>query len=484
MPPELISFPLTTMPQLPNSHLPHTVRAERPAASTGFQIVLFCEKGVPAEHAAQLVSVFERHPGPVTVSVVRKPVVLKTVEPDNSFPWSDAFQIMQDLRQEENLPSDAFLFLLTVSPNENNWYAVEDPDAMRNGFGHVGDFSWVTSAPSHLVTAHYLRKAIFNVLVDDAGIDWETLWHESPRGCFYDFCQQKTDLAFKLRTADICGDCMEVFQTIGVPDRLLTQTVAIMETTRRAAVNTGQYQPAEPDFRDWPFPVAITRHKAVQTTNPLLRFMLLLDHFDSLVRYFYLAHEIVGGRQPEMEDRPSLGWWVDRLAKSLKGEKNFRQVVAIAQEHKVVSLRNERRGHGWMAASEDSYREDAERLERILGLIEQELKPFLDKYRLVVPRQIQLKNSGFVVEGDALTGSHVLHPNFSVTLADDPRTLGLNEQNKVYLTDARMERFHLMSPYISHVFCPECKHPRVLITDGGDQFIDVFMGHRVNIKFC
>ena len=74
-------------------------------------------------------------------------------------------------------------------------------------------------------------------------------------------------MSFKLRTADICGDCLSVFQSIGIPDSLLAQTVAIMETTRRQAINTGQFLPAEVSFSGWPFPVAITRHKAVQATN-------------------------------------------------------------------------------------------------------------------------------------------------------------------------------------------------------------------------
>jgi hypothetical protein len=454
-----------------------------PAPTIGrYSVTLFSEQGLPKQHAEQVVALFERHPGPVAVSLISRPTQIKAEGPDGTLLWSDTFAAMRSLRDAANLPADAFIFLLTKTNNEDNWYATEDPGNMRNGFGHVGDFSWVTSAPSHAITAHYVLKAIFNALVTEAGIPWMSLWHQEPRGCFYDFCSIKTDLNFKLRTADICGDCMEIFQSIGIPDALLAQAVTIMEATRRMAVNTGQFLSAPSEFQEWPFPVAITRHKAVQATNPLLRFMLLLDHFDSLVRYFYLAHEIVGGRQPDMEERPSLGWWVDKLANSLKGEKHFRQVVSIAQQEKVVALRNEKRGHGWMAANEEAYREEGERLERVLDQIEHELRPFLEKYRLVVPRQIQLREVGFIVEGDKLTGSHVLHPNFSITLKADPRTHGLKEQHKVYLTDNNMEQFHPMDPYIRHGLCPECNHPRVLITDGGNQYIDAFVGHRISMK--
>jgi hypothetical protein len=77
-------------------------------------------------------------------------------------------------------------------------------------------------------------------------------------------------------------------------------------------------------------------------------------------------------------------------------------------------------------------------------------------------------------------GSHILHPPFTLSLSD-PLAVGLSEEGRVYLTDSRMEEFKLMSPYIRHDMCPTCNHPRVLITDGRHQYIDVFMGHRVQL---
>src|SRR5262249_59145376 len=127
---------------------------------------------------------------------------------------------------------------------------------------------------------------VFNALLHEAQVLRDEVWHQKSRGCFFDFCAYKEDLSIKLRTADICGDCMQIFRSVGIPDALLKQTVAIMEASRKLAINTGQFLESEAEFSAWPFPVAITRHKVVQAVNPLLRFMLLLDHFDSLVRFF------------------------------------------------------------------------------------------------------------------------------------------------------------------------------------------------------
>ena len=246
-------------------------------------------------------------------------------------------------------------------------------------------------------------------------------------------------------------------------------------------MNAGQFLEPDPSFLKWPFPVAVTRHKVVQASNHLLRFLLLLDHFDSPVRYSFLVRQIQIGQQPLIADRPSLGWWVSELAKSLKGEADLRQVVSIADREKVVHLRNERRGHGWMSVNDETYRDDSARLETVLSRIEEELEPFLLSHQLVIPRELKVSSGGYEVSGDHLAGSHLLHPLFSRRLQSDPVACGIAGQDEVYVTDGQMREFKLMSPHIRAAVCPECRHPRILITDGGRQYIDVFVGHRVEL---
>ncbi len=449
--------------------------------SVSLPVLLFAERGIDKAHLDEVVRWFERQSGPVTVTAVKRPVEL-TLTAEGVLEWDTAFAKLNELRAEHQVPADGFLMLLTRSPNEQNWYAVQDEDNMRNGFGHVDDFRWVTSAPGSVITTHYILKGIFNALVTETGIPWMALWHDEPRGCFFDFCAQKEQLNLKLRTADICGDCMQIFREIGIPDALLQQTVALMEACRPLALNTGQYRKTESGFDQWPFPVAVTRHKVVQATNPLLKFLLLLDHFDSLIRYFYLTREVLAGKTPLIEDRPSLGWWLDQLAQSLKGEQHYREVVKIAQREGVVAMRNERRGHGWMAADTNAYASEAVRLEKIVTEIEGELAPFFETHRLVIPRQSEPHDDVYVVSGENLTGSHLLHPPFEIKFAADPRSVGLKRLNEVFVSDARMEVFHPISPHIRSAVCPTCHHPRVLITDGGHRYIDVFMGHRVELE--
>lgn len=444
---------------------------------------LFREKGLPQSEAEQIHAAFERHRGPIKLRVERKPVELpKNGHVADTLAWEDVFHTMAGLAEEHPLGKDDLVCLLTSSPNENNWYAVNDPDAPSRFFMHFVDCSWVTTAPQSLVSAYGIIHCVITTLLARAGIDIRNMVHDETRGCLLDFCANKAELSFGLRCADICGDCLEVFRAAGFPTPLFEQIAAILESVRRAAVNTSQFLPEQPAFLAWPYPIAITRHKVVQSNRPLLRFLLLLDHFDSMVRYFFLAREISEGRQPVLAEKPSLGWWVDQLAQSLNGAKQFKAVVAIAQQEKVVMLRNERRGHGWMATNEDAYSEEAAALEKTLTRIEDELRPFFERYQLVIPREIRIASGDFHISGDLLAGSHSLHPPFQITIPDNPRDRGLVDQHRVYLTDREFTKFHPMYPFLCHETCPECKHPRLLITDGGDQYIDAFMGHRVNIK--
>lgn len=277
---------------------------------------------------------------------------------------------------------------------------------------------------------------------------------------------------------------LTVFRDVGIPDALLLQAIQIMDAGRLLSLSTRQFRPAGEDFNRWPFPVAVTRHKIEQTTNSLFKLNLLFDHFDCLIRYFYLTREVLEGRTPQLVEHPSLGWWVDRLAHSLKGGSLFREVVRIAEQEKVVFLRNNLKGHGFTILDPKEYEKEVATLEDIMGRIENELIPFFAGHRLLIPRATKLKDGVYIVEGFELKGSHLLHPPFQAKLRNDPLSAGLTstEVEDVFVSDSSLQCFHRFSPYIRSAFCPKCQHSRILMTDGGNKFIDIFMGHRVTIS--
>lgn len=460
--------------------VPNKFAAPPNTGRTAYNVHVFFEKGFDKSIARKAIDWFDNFPGPVTAHLNR--AVDLTKNKDGKLLWDDIFHAMNALRSEAEIQSDHFVFLITKTPNELNWFAACDISKPRNRFGHSGDYSWVTSAPDHAIIAHYIIGAIFSALITESGIDCEEVWHESLRGCFFDHCAEKWELGIKFRTADICGDCMEILKFSGATDQLMKQVTDVREAIRKLSINTSQYLDREAPFNDWPFPVAITRHKIVQSLEPTHRFMLMLDHFDSLIRYFYFANEIINDREPQIVERPSLGWWVQRLSHSLNARESLMEVVRIAEKEKVVKLRNELKGHGWSPHSPESYIEESARLETIIGSIEKILNPFFEKHRLVVPRMIRMDSAGdFIAEADILTGSNILHPREIIHFQGNPRDSGIRSPNLVYLADREMRHFKPISPFIMSTFCPACAHPRILVSDGGESYIDVFMGHRVEI---
>jgi len=227
---------------------------------------LFSDSTVKQGHAHLVARYFESNPGPIQIRIGKTPIHLI---PDlgDAFSWENAFERLRETRLTYKIPANEIIYLLTALPNENNWYCFEDPDFIFNAVGHVGDYAWVTRAASEVISSHYVLKTVFNVMLGNIGLSLDQLMHEQMRGCFYDFCENKSQLDFKLRTGDICGDCLNLFTEKGIPQELLAQTVNIMEALRRVTVSTGPYLPTQDVYDRWPFPVAITRHKAAQATN-------------------------------------------------------------------------------------------------------------------------------------------------------------------------------------------------------------------------
>jgi hypothetical protein len=207
---------------------------------------------VPKKHVEEVVRCFTRHLGPVEVVPAPSPVELPKND-DDEVVWAGTFEALRGLRRKKQIPAGEFIFALTASPNEYNYYTEHDRNGEpRNAFGHVADFDWVTTAPGWAITVHYLLITVIRVLGQESGLkDNLIAGHTVPRGCFGDFCADKRQLSFKLRTADICGDCLELFRRCGVPEELVRQIVEIQEAIRPLALATGPYQRDIRVFDEW-----------------------------------------------------------------------------------------------------------------------------------------------------------------------------------------------------------------------------------------
>ena len=153
-------------------------------------VLLFREEGLDYVHSVQTAAWFERFSGPVKIETVEESVKLNPDE-RGQLVWSDIFSVLSRIRSENNVPEKTFIVLLTHTENENNWFAVQDKDQMRNGFIHFDDYRWMTNAPSEVISVHFILKGVYNALLSENKIDWTSMFHDPPRGCLFDFCSNK-----------------------------------------------------------------------------------------------------------------------------------------------------------------------------------------------------------------------------------------------------------------------------------------------------
>jgi hypothetical protein len=122
--------------------------------------------------------------------------------------WDILFGKCNKYRQQNEINSNEFVLLLTEMSNDKNWFASLDEKMPFNGFIHTADWNHFIKCDdafpiAYEVIALILQKHIFNDYNEV-----RTSVHIDPIGCVNDMCYEKKDIKLKMRTADICPDCM------------------------------------------------------------------------------------------------------------------------------------------------------------------------------------------------------------------------------------------------------------------------------------
>lgn len=413
-----------------------------------------------------------------------------------SLDWDEIFAACTFARTRLDLRDEDFLVLLVDQRNNSNWFSSCNPKGGRDIFIHSAEWDTYVDAPSEHPIAFQVIENILQVLMFDTLADGVAFFHDPPIGCINDMCSWKPDITFKLRTADVCLDCQRVLRDRGVPEDLVKQAFNILEQQRQFMLFRTPVSEERANF-GFPFPIAITRRKISGTTEPFRRFLMLLDHFDALVRCTVItAGSIAMGtgfaeffREKGLSERPALGHWVEALRYLSKKREaaiptlpaallaRIQKVVERADEAGIVSLRNERRGHGYCDCRDSTYQSlFIEHLPTVTD-IEVLLQPFYARtiWRCTLS-MAQPEAGTFTFSCKDLTGDHPdfidSECNFRPTTVEElPRT------GAVYAVVGGT-RWYSLDPFVRYCACPACGHHRVLISDG-EKYIDPYVGHRV-----
>ncbi len=437
-------------------------------------------------------------PGPLEFEKLSKPI---NIEGDPAIPagWDSIFDACRAFRQQLSLKEEDFLVLLMGRRNEHNWFSSCDPQGGKSIFIHAAEWETYVPCSSEYPVAFQVVENILQCLMFDTLADGAQFFHNPPIGCINDMCLWKPDIIFKFRTADICLECQRVITERGITKEVIEQAINLFDLLRNSMLFRARI-PVMQTNGEFPFPIAITRRKILGTTEPFRKFLMLLDHFDSLVRCTVITCGCLAMKgdldeyfsEQCLHERPSLGHWVAALRHLSQREHanvpnlpvalldRIQRVVSKAEEAGIVNIRNERRGHGYCDCQDNTYNQLFIEHVQTITDVEALLRPIYLRARWCYTISMSQPAPGkfaFILRD--LSGDH---PDFSEraheicpsTIADLPQT------GRVYIITPD-NIWHSLAPYVLYRDCPACGHNRVLVSDG-EKYIDPYVGHRVRIE--
>lgn len=209
----------------------------------------------------------------------------KTFESDEKImTWAELFSICKRYRMNYNINKDDFVILLTTIKNEFNWFSRADKN--RNAFVHTDNWDLYTKAPYKYPIAYQVMENIIQSLMN---LDSDT--HPNPNvhleaiGCMNDFCQNKEQIILKLRTADICGSCLEKLTEENVSEKIINQALESFEGIRTQLLfRQGQKKQIKP------VPIILNDRKQLLLPD-LGNLEIELNPLFKTLYLFYLRHQ-------------------------------------------------------------------------------------------------------------------------------------------------------------------------------------------------
>lgn len=145
--------------------------------------------------------------------------------------WSTFFNKCQTYRTTRMIPEQHMVLILSEIGNKYNWFATLDKESPNNGFVHTADWDMFLSCPKQFPIAYEVIALLLHRYSFDAQKPVTEQAHARAIGCVSDLCMEKKDIILKMRTADICGDCMTKLKA-QMPMQDIIHALGIMDSLR------------------------------------------------------------------------------------------------------------------------------------------------------------------------------------------------------------------------------------------------------------
>lgn len=146
--------------------------------------------------------------------------------------WEYIFLCINNYRTVNKIPTNEFISYLTPYENIRNYFSALDPSFGRSTFIQTSDLDiYIRSNPIYPIAYQIVKQAL-SYLMLDSNQNPDDLLHHELRGCINDYCADKMQINFKMRTADICQDCLKIIKKRKINTKIIEQCTSIFESIR------------------------------------------------------------------------------------------------------------------------------------------------------------------------------------------------------------------------------------------------------------
>jgi len=157
---------------------------------------------------------------------------IKPIKRLRSLSWDEIFAQCESFRSIHKIKMDEVVLLLTDHPNHPNYFSTWDPTGKLNYFVQTSLWELFIDADSCYPIVYELASAALYMASCDDPDEMERVSHDELRGCAFDYCRKKEQIQFKLRTADICHECLQRIIGKNIDQGIIDQVFKIYEGVR------------------------------------------------------------------------------------------------------------------------------------------------------------------------------------------------------------------------------------------------------------
>ncbi len=154
---------------------------------------------------------------------------------------SDEALVAEDRLDYIRTEAPYIVILLTEHANHENWFVGYDPNLKGNYFIHTDGWDHFTSGDPRYPVCYHIASTLLKHAMFDNPEEMGNYMHYQSKGCMMDFCQNKSEVMLKLRTADVCPECQNLIRAKKITHMQLRYTFDVMEDIRRQLLFKDRY---------------------------------------------------------------------------------------------------------------------------------------------------------------------------------------------------------------------------------------------------